>query len=82
MIESKITANCYNDDNFENPVKYRNFQTFVKSHLEDPVLRGGNIGDYSEVSPIFQSGNISLIKDTKYPEPEGFVFNTSSVANR
>ena len=54
---------------------YRKHQMFVKSYLEDPVMRGYNVMEYNNVSPLFLNGKIPLDKKMKFPKPSGYTFD-------
>jgi hypothetical protein len=56
---------------------YRKHQMFVKSYLEDPILRGYNVDGYDNASPLFTTGKIPLDKKFKFPKPSGYIFNDS-----
>lgn len=78
-----------NDDKINNDYDiditelYRKQQLYVKSYLEDPIVRGYNLDSYENVAGL--SSNTGLIKldDKKInPKPMGYIFKTSPAYHR
>jgi len=71
-------VNILNDE-YEDDIMeiYRNNQHFLRSYLEDPVVRGYNVNDYDSSSALDGIGKIPLGRDFENPKPNGYVFNTS-----
>lgn len=81
---SNCCDNILSDDRTEDCVvnDYKKYQQFVKTYLEDPVIRGANVNDYDNLSDISNVGKIDLLNGETQPKPIGFVFNTSPAYNR
>ena len=60
---------------------YRKNQVFIKSYLEDPIVRGGNIGEFEEYAGLSDIGLLSL-ENKSHPKPSHYIFNTSPVFSR
>jgi len=58
---------------------HRQYEHYIKSYLEDPIMRGYNIGEYNVNASLDQIGNIKLTKDYKNPKPSGYIFNSSPI---
>jgi len=58
---------------------HRQYEHYIKSYLEDPIMRGYNIGEYNVNAGLDQIGNIKLTKDYKNPKPSGYIFNSSPI---
>jgi len=71
-----------NNDNDDITDIYRKSQVFIKTYMEDPVLRGNNLDEYEHYSPLFKTGYISLGKEFDNPKPNNFVFQSSAIFNR
>lgn len=56
---------------------YRNLQQYVKSYLEDPIMRGYNVNDYDDSATLLNIGKINITNGEKQPKAVGFVFDTS-----
>lgn len=81
--ERNLIGDNINDDYDVNITElFRQKQMFVKSYLEDPVVRGYNLDFYETHSPLFNDGNIPLNKDVAYPKPTGYIFENSPAYNR
>ena len=61
---------------------YRQKQIYIKSYLEDPIVRGYNLDSYDNLSPLEKTGLINLEKEVKYPKPNGYIFKTSPAFKR
>lgn len=66
-----------NELNYDPAEYFKKHQQFVKSYLDDPIMKGGNIGEYNDVADIYDIGKIKLTKITEYPQPDGYIFNDS-----
>lgn len=81
---SDCCDNILSDDRSEDCVvkDYRKYQQYVKTYLEDPVIRGSNVNDYDNLSNISDIGQIDLKNAEPFPRPEGYIFHTSPAYNR
>lgn len=61
---------------------YRQKQMYVKSYLEDPIVRGYNVDGYEGSSPLSNTGLIKLEKEQLYPKPNGYIFKSSPAYKR
>jgi hypothetical protein len=85
-LSPRDTFGLLNNDEINNPewdpnTWYKNYQTIVKTYLEDPKTRGYNISTYNNYGNIYDIGNIDLKKNT---EPKGidYIFKDSIIYNR
>jgi hypothetical protein len=58
---------------------FRKIQNFIKTSMDDPIMRGSNIRKYNNVSKITDIGKIDLINSKNYPEPEEYIFESSPI---
>lgn len=74
-----LGGNIISDDGSEDYVvnEYRKYQQYVKTYLEDPVIRGYNINNYDNSTNLLGVGKIELMNGETQPKPSGFVFQTS-----
>lgn len=72
------------NDNYDIDITetYRKKQMYVRSYLEDPIVRGYNIDFYDSSSPLANTGLIKLEKEVNYPKPIGYIFKSSPVFKR
>jgi hypothetical protein len=74
-------CNYLHDDidelNFDPNTYYKKFQTYVERHLEDPKMRGYNVGAFDSYGGLRNIGRINLTSDIKYPKPVGYVFENT-----
>ena len=61
--------------------EYKNKQQYVKTYLEDPIIRGYNVNDYDHSIKMNGLGKINLENGEKKPKPMGFIFETSPAYN-
>lgn len=80
--QQECQLNQLNDPDEDITQFYRENQTFVKSYLEDPILRGSNLTNYDNYSPLFTSGKIPLDKDIINPKPSGYIFPNSPIFDK
>ena len=72
-----------NDDEDEDIlISYRKKQQYVKSYLEDPVVRGYNVDGFESSAALEQIGKIPLNKIVNNPKPSGYIFDFSPVFTR
>ena len=75
ICNSSTYHDIINGDNDCDPSDYhRQYQYYVKSYLEDPVVRGYNINEYDHNASLDQIGKIKLSKDYNNPKPSGYIF--------
>lgn len=78
LLMPKINVDLPED--FIDPAEYyRKHQKFIKSTMDDPIMRGSNIKNYNHYSKTTDIGRIDLTNDKNYPEPEEYIFNTSAI---
>lgn len=84
MCSSNCYDNILSDDGSEDYVvkEYKKYQQYVKTYLEDPIIRGANVNDYDNLSNIENIGRIDLSNGEIQPRPAGYVFQTSPAYNR
>ena len=82
QLNQPTEPNKINDPEIDITEHYRQNQNFVKTYLEDPILRAYNLTSYDNYSPLFTSGKISLDKDISNPKPTGYIFQNSPIFNR
>lgn len=81
--EYEMTTDLNNSIDEENMLdNYRKRQQYVKSYLEDPVVRGYNVDGYGSVASLKEIGRIQLNKMNEYPKPSGYIFDNSPAFNR
>jgi hypothetical protein len=61
---------------------YRKKQQYVKSYLEDPVVRGYNVDGFESSAAFDQIGKIPLDKIVNNPKPFGYIFDSSPIYTR
>lgn len=84
MCSSNCYDNILSDDGSEDYVvkEYKKYQQYVKTYLEDPIIRGANVNDYDNLSNIENIGRIDLSNGEIQPRPAGYIFQTSPAYNR
>lgn len=58
---------------------FKKHQKFVKSYIDDPIMRGSNINDFNDSAGIYNIGNYDLNKSSSEPQPTGYIFNDSPI---
>lgn len=79
MCSTNDYENILSDDGSDDHIvnEYKKYQQYVKTYLEDPIIRGSNVNDYDNLSNIENIGKINLSNGEIQPKPLGFVFSTS-----
>lgn len=80
--ERNLIGDNINDEDIDITEIYRDQQVFVKTYLEDPIVRAYNLDTYESYSPLFKSGNIPLDNEFKNPKPSGFIFTNNPAYER
>lgn len=73
-LRSSDTYNQLNWDEIDPAEYYRRFRTH-QLNLDDPKLKGYNIGNFSSSAGINQIGKIELDTKFRYPKPNNYSFN-------
>ena len=81
---SDCCDNILSDDRSEDCVvkDYKKYQQYVKTYLEDPIIRGANVNDYDNLSDLSNIGKINLSNGEQQPRPAGYIFKTSPAYER
>lgn len=80
ICDSSSYHDIVSGDNDCDPINYhRQYEYYIKSYLEDPVVRGYNITEYNHNASLDQIGKIKLTKDYKNPKPSGYIFDSSPI---
>lgn len=75
IINKNISSeHIINDEEIDLLEYYRKHQYFVKSYLEDPVVRGYNMNQYDKSATLSEIGKLPLTNDFKNPKPYGYIF--------